>query len=172
MSGNTIELKPVDRITANCKGEPGNRTFFIQGRQDFQLVTLLVEKFQVQQLATGIAQFVQQLQEKFPDLTPATSDYYTPNMLLEPPVDAMFRVAQIGLGYDEDADLVVLVAQENDQDEDDSRIVRFWATRSQMLAMGAYGAWVASQGRQICGNCLSPIDADGHFCPQRNGHRH
>ncbi len=172
MSGNTIELKPITRITANCTGQPGNRTFYIQARQDFQLVTLLVEKFQVQQLATGIAQFVQQLQERNPDLEPATSDYYTPNMLLEPPVEAIFRVGQIGLGYDEDMDLIVLVAQENEDDPDNSRVARFWGTRSQMLAMGAYGAWVASQGRPICGNCLSPIDVDGHFCPQRNGHRH
>ncbi|MCA9996365.1 MAG: DUF3090 family protein [Anaerolineales bacterium] len=31
---------------------------------------------------------------------------------------------------------------------------------------------VVNAGRPICGNCGRPIDAEGHFCPNRNGHKH
>jgi hypothetical protein len=30
---------------------------------------------------------------------------------------------------------------------------------------------LAGRGRPICGNCGEPIDAGGHFCPKRNGHK-
>ena len=36
-----IELDPVDRITAGAVGEPGQRVFFLQGRQSERLVTIL-----------------------------------------------------------------------------------------------------------------------------------
>jgi uncharacterized repeat protein (TIGR03847 family) len=162
----------------NCIGEPGKRVFYIQARKDSQKVTLLCEKFQVQQLAAGIAQFIQEIERKFPDLQPASADYYVPNMLLEMPLESLFRVGQLGLGYDERNDLALLVAQAvSDEEEttpepDTVSEVRFWATRSQLLAMGSYGIYVAAQGRPICGNCLQPIDSEGHFCPNRNGYKH
>ena len=43
-----IELDPVDRITADAVGPAGERTFFIQARKAEQLVTVMVEKQQVQ----------------------------------------------------------------------------------------------------------------------------
>ncbi|MFQ5407029.1 MAG: DUF3090 family protein [Anaerolineales bacterium] len=174
--GQEIELSPVTRITANCVGPPGKRTFYIQARKDDEIVTLLCEKFQVQQLAAGIEQFVTELQEKFPDLPVAVVDYLEAEMELEEPLEPLFRVGQMGLGYDAENDLLVLVAQElvdeEDGDEADSSSARLWASRSQMLSMGAYGSQVAAQGRPICGNCLQPMEPEGHFCPRRNGHQH
>ena len=46
-----IELDPVDRITADAVGEPGERSFYLQARKGPMLITLLVEKQQVQLLA-------------------------------------------------------------------------------------------------------------------------
>ena len=43
-----MELEHVDRITAGAVGEPGERTFFLQAREGDRLVTILVEKEQVE----------------------------------------------------------------------------------------------------------------------------
>ena len=53
-----IELDPVDRITAGAVGEPGERTFFLQGRKGERVVTLLVEKQQVQLLAASVVEIL------------------------------------------------------------------------------------------------------------------
>ena len=169
-----IEIKPADHLVASCVGKPGNRTFYIQASQEDEILTILCEKFQVQQLATGITRFVRELQETFPDLEPAVADYSETEMELEAPIEPIFRVGQMGLGYEKDRDLLVLVAQELVGEEDDpeeASQLRVFATRSQMLAMGACGAAVAARGRPICGNCLQPMDPEAHFCPGRNGHK-
>jgi len=50
-------------------------------------------------------------------------------------------------------------------------MVRFWATKDQMLALARQGAAVCAAGRPTCQFCGNPIDADGHMCPAMNGHR-
>ncbi len=35
------DLNPVDRITTNAVGDPGNRTFYIQARKGQRLVTVI-----------------------------------------------------------------------------------------------------------------------------------
>lgn len=170
-----IELKPVTRITTGAIGPPGKRVFYIQARKDTELVTLIVEKTQVQTLALGVEQFLVELQNRLPDLTPASSDYEEEEMQFELPIDPAFRVGQIGLGYEQDSDLVILVAREiqaEDEAPEEASVARFWCTRSQLQSMCNWGLDVASQGRPICGNCGEPIDPEGHFCPKRNGHKH
>ncbi len=172
--GALVEMNPADHITAGCVGEVGKRTFFIQARKDSDLLTLLCEKFQMQQLAGGIREFTEELQRKNPDLPEPVLDYMEAEMELQEPLEPLFRVGQMGVGYDDENDLMVLVAQELTGEEDDAAdagTVRIWATRSQMLVMGAHGDEVASRGRPICGNCLQPMDPQGHFCPKRNGHK-
>ena len=58
-----IEIKPADHLIASCVGKPGNRTFYIQAAKEDEILTILCEKFQVQQLVGGISQFVKQLSE-------------------------------------------------------------------------------------------------------------
>jgi uncharacterized repeat protein (TIGR03847 family) len=170
-----IELKPVIRITAAAIGDPGKRVFYLQGRSDTDLVTLLIEKQQIQSLAIGVEQFLEDLEKRFPELSQASGDFVELDMDLEKPIEPVFRVGQIGLGYEEESDLLVLVAREagaEDEDDEQTAIARFWCTRSQLLAMCQWGLELANRGRPICGNCGEPIDAEGHFCPKRNGHKH
>lgn len=169
------ELNPVRRITADAVGEPGKRVFYLQGRSDDHLLTLLVEKQQIQSLAIGVEQFLEDLEKRFPDLSSASGEYSENQMELEQPIEPLFRIGHIGLGYDEDVDMLVLVAREiqsDEEDEDNKAVARFWCTRSQLRAMCQWGLELASRGRPICGNCGQPIEPDGHFCPKRNGHKH
>jgi uncharacterized repeat protein (TIGR03847 family) len=175
MAGTLFELNPVTSITTGFIGQPGKRVFYIQARGERDTVTIIVEKQQVEALAQGIEQFLAELHEKFPDLPQASADYNPAAMTLSTPLDPAFRVGQLGLGYDQERDLLVLVAQEVTTEErpvEESDTARFFATRAQMRALGAYGQVLVKQGRPTCGNCGQPIDPEGHFCPRSNGHKH
>ena len=175
MAGTLIEINPVTRITTGYIGQPGQRVFYLQAQKGREVVTLLIEKQQVEALAHGIEQFLQELQEKFPSLEEASADYVSSAMTLQVPVDPAFRIGQLGLGYDQDRDLLVLVAQEvvpEGRQAEDASVARFFATRAQMRALSHYGLELVKQGRPICGNCGQPMDAEGHFCPRSNGHAH
>jgi uncharacterized repeat protein (TIGR03847 family) len=174
MSPLEFELKPVLKITTNAIGEPGHRVFYLQAKGEDQLVTLIVEKQQVQSLAIGVEQFLHDLQARHPDISQASHDYIESEMDLEQPIDPSFRVGQLGLGYDEETDLLILVAREIETDEggeENGSVARFWCTRSQLRAMCNWGLEIASRGRPICGNCGQPIDPGGHFCPKSNGNK-
>ena len=169
------ELRPVTHITIDAIGQPGKRVFYIQGWQDERTVTLIVEKIQIQSLAVGMEQFLAEIQQKFPELPEASGDYDEEKMHIHPPVDPMFRVGDIGLGYDTDADWIVLVIREllgDDRDPEEAAVVRFWCTRAQVRAMALWGNEVTSRGRPICPQCGEPMEPEGHFCPKKNGHKH
>jgi uncharacterized repeat protein (TIGR03847 family) len=170
-----IDLHPVSHITADAIGQPGKRVFYLQGWQGERTVTLIIEKLQIQSLAIGLEQFLAEIHEKFPNLPEAVSEYQEEQMHIHPPVDPLFRVGEIGLGYDAENDLLVLVVREivaEGADPEESGVVRFWCTRSQLRAMAHWGMEVASRGRPLCPQCGEPVDPEGHFCPKKNGHKH
>ncbi len=187
MAANVIEMNPVSRITTGFVGVPGQRTFYLQARQASILITLLMEKEQVAALAQSVLQLIEHLDQNFPAMSTAPLPR---NMSLEQPLQPLFRVGQMGLGYDQEHDLLVLVAQEiatrEEGDEDDLEdmeneadaseptgdVVRMWASRGQMEALARHAADIVKQGRPTCPLCGLPINADGHFCPPRNGHKH
>ena len=170
-----IDLHPVSHITADAIGQPGKRVFYLQGWQGERTVTMIIEKLQIQSLAIGLEQFLAEIHEKFPDLPEAVSEYQEEQMHIHPPVDPVFRVGEIGLGYDNENDLLVLVVREiatEGVEPDDVGVVRLWCTRSQLRAMAHWGMEVASRGRPLCPQCGEPMDPGGHFCPKKNGHKH
>jgi len=185
-----IELDPVDRITAGAVGEPGMRTFFLQGRKGSQLVTLLVEKQQVQLLAASVVEILARVSGEA--ATETDVETIDEGMDLEEPLVPEWRAGRLAIGYEEDRDLLILEVEEllpDDQGEDEPGLaeiaespvgpddepetgrVRFWATRDQMLALARHGVAVCAQGRPTCQFCGNPIDAEGHTCPAMNGHR-
>ena len=108
-----IELDPVDRITAGAVGEPGERTFFLQGKKGDHLVTLLVEKGQVQQLAAAVVEILARI-----GADPA-AEADTTTMDLEPPLEPEWRAGRLAIGYEEDRDLLVLEVEELVPEEED-----------------------------------------------------
>jgi uncharacterized repeat protein (TIGR03847 family) len=101
-----IELDPVDRITADAVGPPGQRTFFLQGRKDDQLVTVLVEKQQVQLLAASVVEILSRLGMETGQ-GPADDA-----MGLEEPLAPEWRAGRLSIGYQEERDLLLLEAEE------------------------------------------------------------
>lgn len=175
MPPDELDLQPVSQILVDAIGPPGKRVFYLEGWQEDRRVTLIIEKFQIQSLAIGLEQFLVEIEQKNPQLPPASAEYKEENMHILPPVDPLFRVGELGLGYDAENDLLILVAREQtreDEESGDARVVRFWCTRSQLRAMSNWGIEIASRGRPLCPQCREPMDPEGHFCPKKNGHNH
>jgi uncharacterized repeat protein (TIGR03847 family) len=173
--GTLYELDPATHLTTGFIGQPGKRVFYLQAFQAREVVTLIVEKQQVEALAYYIEQLIAEIKEKYPQLPDPSPDYDPQKMALQTPLDPAFRVGQLGLGYDSERDLMVLVAQEINAEErnpEEASSARFFATRSQFRALSQHCLTIAKQGRPICGMCGQPIDPEGHFCPRRNGHQH
>ncbi|HEX6231462.1 MAG TPA: DUF3090 domain-containing protein [Actinomycetota bacterium] len=171
-----MELDRVDKITAGAVGEPGERTFFIQARAGDQLVTVLVEKEQVELLAASILEILSNLDEETGEGPPEEA------LELEPPLEPIWRAGRLSIGYAEARDLMLLELEEavpEEAGEDETTVseqpeadrLRLWATREQMLALSRHGAAVAARGRPRCRFCGNPIDPEGHTCPAMNGHR-
>ena len=169
-----IELDPVDRITAGAIGEPGQRVFYLQGRQADRLVTLLVEKQQVELLAASLVEILARAGK------PTGDGPGEEAMDLEEPVVPEWRAGRLSIGYDEERDLVLVEAEEVPAEEAPEEVgavagtlsrVRFWASREQALALARRGASVAAAGRPRCQVCGNPIDPEGHVCPGLNGHQ-
>ncbi len=193
-----IELDPVERITADAVGPPGSRVFYLQGRKGEELVTLLVEKQQVQLLAASVVEILSRVGKETGQGPPEES------MGLESPILPEWRAGRLSIGYDDERDLVLLEAeellreeQEEEEEEEDPstrepagvdealqqleeataegeqepKRVRFWATREQMLSLARHGAAVCARGRPRCELCGNPLEPEGHQCPALNGHR-
>ena len=97
-----IELDPVDRITADAVGPPGERAFFLQGRKGDHLVTVLVEKQQVQLLAASILEILARVGKETGQGVPEEQ------MGLEEPILPEWRAGRLSIGYQDERDLVVL----------------------------------------------------------------
>ncbi len=166
-----IEFETVDFITIDTIGPPGQRVFHLQAGQGEQLLTVIIEKEQAAALANGISSILNDIQEKFNLTTPDPAKPL--DMALREPILPRFRVGQIGLGYDNDNDRLVLMLSElqPEDSEGDQQIIRLRASRHQMRAMSNHTQAVVAGGRPICGNCGRPIDPEGHFCPKSNGHK-
>jgi uncharacterized repeat protein (TIGR03847 family) len=170
-----IDVDPCDHISADAIGQPGQRVFYIQAFQDQRTVSVIIEKTQLQSLAIGVEQFLSQISKQNPDLPEASGDYVEETMRINPPVDPLFRVGEIGLGYDKDRDLVVIFVKElltEEADPESAASIRFWCSREQIRKMARWGAEVINRGRPLCPQCSQPMEPEGHFCPKKNGHKH
>jgi uncharacterized repeat protein (TIGR03847 family) len=107
----TIELDPVDRITADAVGAPGERAFYLQARKGELLITLTVEKQQVQLLAASIVEILSRI-GKETGQGPGEEA-----MGLEEPVVPVWRAGRLTIGYLPDRDLILLEAEEILPDE-------------------------------------------------------
>ncbi len=151
-----IELKPVDFITVGTIGPKGRRVFHLQAGKGTQVVSLIIEKEQAWALSEAVKELMDDLDERYPNLMGGSEDIdlESIDMDLREPIEPIFRVAQMGLGYDEDNNMVVLVAQElipTDEDEEleapDPGIVRMWCDRQQMRALSLQAISTVQSGR-------------------------
>ncbi|HEV1998535.1 MAG TPA: DUF3090 family protein [Candidatus Dormibacteraeota bacterium] len=160
-----IELDPTDHIAVGTIGEPGQRAFYLQARSAYRELTMLVEKVQVQALAERAIAILEDEQ---------VGPEETPEDLVEP-VKADWRAGQLGLGFDPDRKLALMVAQEAPDPEDEEvdpeslSTARLWLRPAQLAALGRRGLELVNAGRPLCALCGLPLDPAGHLCPRKNG---
>ena len=177
----SYEMLEPDYFTTGAVGVPGQRVFYLQGRQARTIVTLKVEKEQISALADYLAGML----AKLPEAGTVSGDL----PLLEP-LEPAWAVGALGLGYDESADRLVVVAneaterEEDDGEEEESEAeepaesgdagdgatARFLITRAQASAFVDRARALVKAGRPICPMCSQPKDPQGHVCPRSNGH--
>jgi uncharacterized repeat protein (TIGR03847 family) len=109
----SFELPEVEWATVGTVGPPGQRTFYLQARQDDQLITLKLEKQQV----AAIAQFLGEILSDLPVPDPLPQDDV---LALAEPVLAEWAVGGLQLAYDSGVDRVVILAEEIGEDAEDS----------------------------------------------------
>ncbi|MDK2981907.1 MAG: hypothetical protein PWQ55_2254 [Chloroflexota bacterium] len=173
MANIDLSLDPVDSITVDAIGKPGSRVFYIQGKKDTHIVTLIIEKVQLQSLIMGVNDFMEEISTRFHKDPQMEVDLQEEAMLIHPPVEPLFRVGDMGLAYDESGDMVCIIAKETPADtpEAEGGVVRYWCTRAQLLALANWAVVVIERGRPICPQCGQPMEPEGHFCPKKNGHK-
>ena len=143
-----IDLNPVDFLTIGTIGPKGRRVFYLQAGQDATVISLTVEKEQARALSQAVDEMLADLSERFGPTEPV--DLSQVDMELREPIVPEFRVAQMGLGYDEEEDKIVLVAQEllaEDEAGAEPRVARFWGSRQQMRSLSQHALAVVEQGR-------------------------
>jgi uncharacterized repeat protein (TIGR03847 family) len=173
MPHEVFDLNPVDRITTDAIGEPGQRVFYLQARKGHRLVTVICEKEHVAALALAADHLLVSLADGDAEAVAEPDPILGEGMELEHPLDPVFRAGQVNLGYDQAGGRLVVIAYELLPEEDESTpsVARFWATPAQMRAFSIHSQEVVAAGRPVCAMCGEPIDPEGHFCPRKNGHR-
>ncbi len=159
----SFDITDVDHLTAGTVGEPGKRVFFLQAGSGGQVVSLRLEKAQVAALVAYLAGMLSDM--------PPPGELPSSGMDLIEPVVAEWVVGSLGVTYDEDADRIVILAEELVEEGEDAARIRISATREQIAALSVRGAEAVAAGRPPCPLCGQPLDPEGHTCPRLNGHR-
>ncbi|MDV7197612.1 DUF3090 domain-containing protein [Rhodococcus kroppenstedtii] len=175
-------FRTPDRFVAGTVGEPGDRSFFLQAVHEARVVSVALEKQQVQVLADRVGLLLDEVARRFgAEVPPSDTDPSDIDPLVTP-VDAEFRVGTMGLGWDADAGAVVvelLAITETEIDEsvvlDDTDegpdAVRVFLSPEQAREFAARSERVIAAGRPPCPLCGEPLTAGGHMCVRTNGYR-
>jgi len=174
-------FRTPDRFVAGTVGEPGSRTFYLQAVHDARVVSVLLEKQQVEVLAERISALLIEVNRRFGTPLPAAQDVADLSPLVSP-VDPEFRVGTMGLGWDSEAQNVVVELLAVSEDEDDVAVVlddsedgpdtvRVYLTPELAQQFADRSHLVISAGRPPCPLCDEPLDPEGHICVRTNGYR-
>ena len=174
-----------DRFSTGAIGEPGNRSFFLQARDGPRIVSVALEKTQVAVLAERLGRLLVELDRRGiveDPPTPILPDEHP----LDEPVNEAFRATTLTLGWDVDAEQILIEARapseddeegevesvvevdEDDEDGPDLLRVRLTAEAARTFVERAFR--IVRAGRPPCPLCGNPLDATGHICPRKNGH--
>jgi uncharacterized repeat protein (TIGR03847 family) len=174
---------PPERFVTGTIGEPGQRTFFLQARDGGRVVSVALEKVQVAVLADRLGQLLVELDQRgIAPEDPAESGVEDTSPLDEP-LNEAFRAGALTLGWDGDAELILVEAraesedgepidpdEDDDENEDGPALLRVRMTADVARSFVERAVRLVASGRPPCPLCGQPLDPTGHLCPRRNGH--
>lgn len=163
-------------------GEPGERVFYLQGREGNRLTSVALEKSQVAMLSDRIDLLLDEIKrqeapgaETIPDREALTAIDLDP---LDVPISEEFRVGTLALGWSEDEFCILIEAHavsEGDvpdmgaDEEGAPDVMRIRISPAQARAFAERARRVVAAGRPACVFCEQPLDPAGHVCPRANG---
>ncbi len=157
----SFELNHLEHITVGAVGPPGQRVFYLQAGITGTLVSLKLEKQQVAALAEYLEGALREVSENPGAIEPET------DIGLINPVEAEWAVGDIGIGYDPEADRMLITATEmpSSEGDDDLATARFRISLGQVAGFVARARQVVAAGRPPCRFCGAPLNGDGTWCP-------
>ena len=108
---NNYEIRNPTNFVAGTVGDAGERIFYLQAQTEDEVLTLKLEKGQVQSLASHLADVL--------EADPADETSVELKDMVEPP-NAVWTVGALAIGVTEDPKEIVVVAQELPDQEDDA----------------------------------------------------
>ncbi|HET6908410.1 MAG TPA: DUF3090 family protein [Mycobacteriales bacterium] len=181
MAGQLFDFDQPDRFVAGTVGQPGERTFYLQASGGGRLVSVALEKVQVQALAEKIDELLDEVRRRqgdesaIPPTAPRQLEDVAP---LEVPIEEEFRVGTLALAWDGDTETVLVEAQSATGEEEEQPpaeftgdMLRVRLTPDIARAFARRAQRVVAAGRPPCPLCGNPLDPQGHVCPRQNGHR-
>lgn len=160
-----------ERCVAGTVGEPGERAFFVQAREKNRIVSVALEKAQVQAIANRLELIVAEVRKSSPLISVTTEPQ--DDAPLDTPVDEEFQVGSISLAWNEAEQLLSfeLYELEDDEQEAEGQVLEINFSLGMALAFAQRSKAVVNAGRLPCPFCGIPIDPRGHLCPRANGYR-
>jgi uncharacterized repeat protein (TIGR03847 family) len=179
MSRRRYLFDPPERFVAGTIGQPGDRTFFLQARDGGRIVSIVLEKVQVAVLADRLGDLLTELERRGVAAAEerVVDDDTGP---LDEPLNEAFRAGSLTLGWDGEAERVLVEAraqpedgeeidpdEDDDEDEDGPDLLRVRLTAEAAKSFAMRAARVVGAGRPPCPLCGAPLDPQGHICPRR-----
>ena len=160
-----------ERFITGTGGEPGERAFYLQIRNSSRLLSVAVEKAQVQAITARLDVMIAEIRKVNPLIT--IEKFPIDDAPLESPVDAEFQIGAMSLAWDEQTSLICieLYELEEDEEESDGEVTEIYITIGMAAAFSTRSKAVVNAGRLPCPFCGIPIDPRGHLCPRANGYR-
>lgn len=182
MTARLILFDMPDRFVVGTVGQPGERIFFVQTRQGSRLISVSLEKSQVQALSERLIYMIREIKQSDPTII--IKRFAKDDLPLDTPIEEEFRVGVIGLAFESQSqriqiDLQAVSDNQNEEPEfidvddlaNDQDIVRVLITPGEAEGFSKRAMSVVNAGRQPCPFCGGPIDTRGHLCPRANGYR-
>lgn len=160
-----------ERFITGTVGEPGERAFYLQIRNSSRLLSVAVEKAQVQAITARLDVMIAEIRKVNPLIT--IEKFPIDDAPLESPVDAEFQIGAMSLAWDEQTSLICIELYELEEDEEelDGEVAEINITIGMAAAFSTRSKAVVNAGRLPCPFCGIPIDPRGHLCPRANGYR-
>ncbi len=153
-------FREVQHFTTGTQGPKGQRVFYLQFGNSGELMTLKLEKMQVQ----ALAEFLDQLLE---EVEPINYDDVPIALELIDPIDPEWSVSSIGVAFEERTSEFVIVVEEQ-SDESDPGVVQIHLTPGQVKAFVSRAVDVVKAGRPPCIYCGEPLNHSDGWCPCSN----
>lgn len=165
----TYDFEVVTSLEPDAVGQPGQRRFRLVVENDNRTAFLWMEKEQLQALGLAVDQMLTPIKPVWSSAPSAPAEP-TPSPGQPGPANVEVHVGRMGLGYDENTKLFIIVAHDAESDAEEPPTFRCMVSRSTLARLSDKISALTAAGRARCPLCGQPLEGGAHFCPGSNGH--